>query len=306
MSAQFVLTDRWKTHFGSLQTLPLIAVRSVDGRMYPRFRLDFSAKPEPAVSSAESSAPQRTAAEASRSRFVAQWIELSDAASATSLVPVKAVADEWGALRCVELGASLPVLCKQAVAVDDALLDDAQLRVERMQVQHLPRALLLDFELFGEDSSLILDFAAGRAVGYCAIDTLRDEHVGHVVVELLGEPSHTLLYTTFATNDQWRGRGVAKAMVSPLHQWAFAQPSIQFGRMHVRAGHAEIIGLYRHYGFDLVEHDLDVDGELTPYEDGQPTAIMGGPLKFEVFAKRLGWSWQSREEFVLATRSVKT
>jgi ankyrin repeat protein len=36
----FVLTDRWKTHFGALQTVPMIA-RRVGNRLYPRFVLTF-------------------------------------------------------------------------------------------------------------------------------------------------------------------------------------------------------------------------------------------------------------------------
>jgi GNAT superfamily N-acetyltransferase len=158
--------------------------------------------------------------------------------------------------------------------------------------------LVLEYELFGDDSSLLADYAAGIAIGYCAIDRRNDTLVGHVVIELVGELRDTLMYTTFATNDVWRGRGVAKAIVSSLHQWAFLQPAIVNGRMHVRGGHAEIIGLYRHYGFDLLEHDADKDGELVPYDDGQQPVVMGGPLRFDVFAKRLAWPWKSREELV--------
>jgi hypothetical protein len=32
------------------------------------------------------------------------------------------------------------------------------------------------------------------------------------------------------------------------------------------------------------------------YEDGEQMIAMGGALNFAVFAKRLGWSYESREE----------
>lgn len=293
----WILTDRWKTHFGALQTTPMIGRREASGRIYPQYALEHERR-----AASLRSAPAATAAEASQSVFTARWVPLQLEADAARRVPVKSVSDEYGAPRTVDLGAVLPALGARDLVADDddGVRDDALLSIERMTLQHLPRALLLEYELFGDDSSVIADFAAGVAIGYCAIDTRRDEHVGHVVVEVVGEQRDTLLYTTFATNDAWRGRGVAKAMVSPLHQWAFRQPAMQFGRMHVRGGHAEIIGLYRHYGFDLVEHDADKDGELVPYDDGQPTVVMGGPLRFEVFAKRLAWPWKTRDELVAA------
>lgn len=275
----------------------MIGCREANGRLYPRFTLQHERR-----AASLRSAPAATAAEASQSVFTAVWVPLQvdESVDASRRVPVKTVSDEFGAARTVELGAVLPALGARVLSDDDGVRDDAQLSIERMTLLHLPRALVLEYELFGDDSSLIGDFAAGVAIGYCAIDTRRDEHVGHVVVEVVGEQRDTLLYTTFATNDAWRGRGVAKAMVSPLHLWAFRQPAMQFGRMHVRGGHAEIIGLYRHYGFELVEHDADKDGELAPYDDGQPTVVMGGPLRFDVFAKRLAWPWKTREELVTA------
>jgi GNAT superfamily N-acetyltransferase len=247
-----------------------------------------------------------TAAQASKSVFSVEWqalagAETEDDDAIARQVPVRSVPDDDGLLHLVTLGSDVPVVAtRRVVPDDDGVLNDSELSVERIEPRHLPRALILEFELFGDDSSLLADYAAGIAIGYCAIDTRRDALVGHVVIELVGDARDTLMYTTFATNDDWRGRGVAKAIVSSLHQWAFLQPAIVNGRMHVRGGHAEIIGLYRHYGFAVLEHDADKDGELVAYDDGQQPVVMGGPLRFDVFAKRLAWPWASRDELIAA------
>jgi len=301
MTSEFVLTDRWKTHFGALQTAPMIATRLADGRLQPRFVLAFQPRrlERPPHLPPVSTGALLTAAQASKSAFSVEWhaFEADDA-----VVPVRSVPDDDALDHAVSLGSAVPVVSahRPDLADDDGVGDDAQLRIERIEPRHLPRALILEFELFGDDSSLLADYAAGIAIGYCAVDARRDALVGHVVVELVGEARDTLMYTTFATNDDWRGRGVAKAIVSALHQWAFLQPAILHGRMHVRGGHAEIIGLYRHYGFALLDHDADKDGELVAYDDGQQPVVMGGPLRFDVFAKRLAWPWASREELVAA------
>lgn len=301
----FVLTDRWKTHFGPLHTTPMIAKR-VDRRLYPVAVLAFHPRsPLPSVAMTTQTSPAApavvTAAQASSSKFSVEWQKLvTDDDDLLKQVPVRDMIDlEDGKSHLVTLGSSLPNMTSSSEPTDDGGTE-ADLQIDRIEPSHLPRALVLEYELFGDDSSLLADYAAGIAIGYCAIDRRNDTLVGHVVIELVGELQDTLMYTTFATNDVWRGRGVAKAIVSSLHQWAFLQPAIVNGRMHVRGGHAEIIGLYRHYGFDLLEHDADKDGELVPYDDGQQPVVMGGPLRFDVFAKRLAWPWKSREELVAA------
>lgn len=98
-----------------------------------------------------------------------------------------------------------------------------QLQIEKMTVRHLPGSVLLEYELFGADNSLIADFANQLAHGYCAIDTVRraqrqvcararadtgvqsrDQVVGHTTYEL--EPADTIMYTSFANTRFWRGQ----------------------------------------------------------------------------------------------------
>eukprot|EP01108_Squamamoeba_japonica_P005168 TRINITY_DN4060_c0_g1_i1.p1 TRINITY_DN4060_c0_g1~~TRINITY_DN4060_c0_g1_i1.p1 ORF type:complete len:333 (+),score=61.05 TRINITY_DN4060_c0_g1_i1:45-1001(+) len=314
--SRFVLSDRWRTHFSPVQTNPIIAERTVDKngreRLLPRFELcaEPIAQQPPSDADAGSdaaaapAAPKRTAAAAARSRFRAYWRRMPFVSA-----PIRTVHDEDGDPRTVDLEDLLylqladdDVPCEEALAVglddqcpllpDEKYDDVGQLKIERMTGKHLPGSLLLEWELFGEDTSLITDFAMGTGHGYCAIDESRRQIVGHTLFEYEDD---TLMYTSFATTAYWRGRGVAKAMVSGMMQWVFAQPQLQVGHMQVRGGHTEVIGLYKWYGFDEIEND---DGVEETYEDGERKVTMGGPLKFHVFAKRLGWTWKSREEFV--------
>lgn len=96
-------------------------------------------------------------------------------------------------------------------------------------------------------------------------------------------------------------------MVSALMKDVFSRDTVHNGSMFVRGGHQEVrarqvahhrtkrapqvVGLYRHYGFDVLPQD-----DIEYYDDNEPMIRMGGPLKFEVFAKRLGWTYASREE----------
>lgn len=79
--------------------------------------------------------------------------------------------------------------------------------------------------------------AAGELVGHGLLDPLPLAAVRHVV------------HLTLAVHPGWQGRGVGRALLAGLIEWARAAPAVEKIELHVRASNAAAQALYRKLGF---------------------------------------------------------
>ena len=80
----------------------------------------------------------------------------------------------------------------------------------------------------------------GELAGHGMLDPLPFAAVRHVV------------HLTMAVHPGWQGRGVGRAILSGLIDWARGCPAIGKIELHVRASNAAAIALYRKLGFEEV------------------------------------------------------
>lgn len=176
---KYLLVDRWKTHFGAVQESPIVAERVIEQsreRIYPRFILEWQAIVDNCGGvTSENSAAAVKAADIARSKCRATWKTLPEAA-----VPVRCVNDEYGNRRWIDIGEQLLFMsplnqqCTDSSSPPSPLFDRVeQLSIERMEPHHLPGCLLIEYELFGDENSLLVDFATEIAAGYCAVDQVQ-------------------------------------------------------------------------------------------------------------------------------------
>ena len=78
---------------------------------------------------------------------------------------------------------------------------------------------------------------AGELVGHGLLDPLPLAAVRHVV------------HLTLAVHPGWQGRGVGRALLASLIDWARAAPAVEKIELHVRASNAAAQALYRKLGF---------------------------------------------------------
>lgn len=78
---------------------------------------------------------------------------------------------------------------------------------------------------------------AGELVGHGMLDPLPLAAVRHVV------------HLTLAVHPGWQGRGVGRALLASLIDWARAAPAVEKIELHVRASNAAAQALYRKLGF---------------------------------------------------------
>lgn len=78
---------------------------------------------------------------------------------------------------------------------------------------------------------------AGELVGHGLLDPLPLAAVRHVV------------HLTLAVHPGWQGRGVGRALLARLIDWARAAPAVEKIELHVRASNAAAQALYRKLGF---------------------------------------------------------
>ena len=79
--------------------------------------------------------------------------------------------------------------------------------------------------------------SAGQIVGHGLLDPLPLAAVRHVV------------HLTLAVHPGWQGRGVGRALLAQLIEWAMAAPAVEKIELHVRSSNAAAQALYRKLGF---------------------------------------------------------
>lgn len=79
--------------------------------------------------------------------------------------------------------------------------------------------------------------SAGEIVGHGLLDPLPLAAVRHVV------------HLTLAVHVGWQGRGVGRALLAGLIDWAKAAPAVEKIELHVRSSNATALALYRKLGF---------------------------------------------------------
>jgi ribosomal protein S18 acetylase RimI-like enzyme len=77
----------------------------------------------------------------------------------------------------------------------------------------------------------------GQIVGHGMLDPLPFAAVRHVV------------HLTLVAHPEWQGRGVGRALLSHLIDWARAAPSVEKIELHVRSSNTPAQALYRKMGF---------------------------------------------------------
>jgi putative acetyltransferase len=80
----------------------------------------------------------------------------------------------------------------------------------------------------------------GKIVGHGMLDPLPFAAVRHVV------------HLTLAVHPGWQGRGVGRALLGSLIDWARSAPAVEKIELHVRSSNAVAEGLYRKMGFTEV------------------------------------------------------
>lgn len=78
---------------------------------------------------------------------------------------------------------------------------------------------------------------AGEIVGHGLLDPLPLAAVRHVV------------HLTLAVHPGWHGRGVGRALLASLIEWATAAPAVEKIELHVRSSNTPALILYRKLGF---------------------------------------------------------
>jgi putative acetyltransferase len=79
--------------------------------------------------------------------------------------------------------------------------------------------------------------AEGQIVGHGLLDPLPFASVRHVV------------HLTLAVHPAWQGRGVGRALLGSLIEWARAAPAVEKIELHVRSSNRAAQALYRKLGF---------------------------------------------------------
>lgn len=74
-------------------------------------------------------------------------------------------------------------------------------------------------------------------IGHAMLDPLPLEAIRHVV------------HLTLAVHPGWQGRGVGKALLTSLLEWARSAPTVEKVELHVRSGNLGAQALYRKLGF---------------------------------------------------------
>ncbi len=77
----------------------------------------------------------------------------------------------------------------------------------------------------------------GEIIGHAMFDPLHLEAIHHVV--------HLIL----AVHPGWQGKGVGKALLGHLINWARSAPAVEKAELHVRSGNLVAQDLYRKMGF---------------------------------------------------------
>lgn len=74
--------------------------------------------------------------------------------------------------------------------------------------------------------------------------------VGHAWFEPLGlEVTRHVVQLTMAVHPGWQGRGIGKALLTSLLEWARSAPRVERAELRVRSGNTNAMALYRALGF---------------------------------------------------------
>jgi putative acetyltransferase len=77
----------------------------------------------------------------------------------------------------------------------------------------------------------------GGLIGHAMFDPLHLDAIRHVV------------HLTLAVHPGWQGKGVGKALLGALIDWAKSAPAVEKAELHVRSGNEAAQALYRKLGF---------------------------------------------------------
>jgi len=77
----------------------------------------------------------------------------------------------------------------------------------------------------------------GEIIGHAMFDPLHLAAIKHVV------------HLTLAVHAGWQGKGVGKALLGQLIEWARSAPAVEKAELHVRSGNTVAQALYRKMGF---------------------------------------------------------
>lgn len=79
----------------------------------------------------------------------------------------------------------------------------------------------------------------------------QDALVGHAMLDPLGlEAVRHVVHLTLAVHPGWQGKGIGRALLGQLIDWARDAPAVEKIELHVRSGNTAAQHLYRKLGFE--------------------------------------------------------
>ncbi len=129
----------------------------------------------------------------------------------------------------------------------------------------------------------------GRLVGHAFLEPMGIESVSHIV------------RLTIVVHSGHAGRGIGRAMLSHLIEWAKAAPRVEKIELNVRATNLRAIVLYQKFGFKVegqLQSRIRVDGDHFVDDLTMGLFVKRRPFFSTVVSSAVGWVVSTRSEVV--------
>lgn len=167
-----------------------------------------------------------------------------------------------------------PQICEARVE-DAAALAEAQRSIARIPGRLASTPAEIRDEVLRERIARLASGGSGRFL----VAKLGDQLIGHALLDplKLAVTAH-VVELTMAVHEGYQGRGVGRALLSQLIDWARAQPHIERIELRVRASNSAAIALYKKLGF-VEEGRFSKRLKIAPgqYLDDIPMGLWVGP-----------------------------
>jgi ribosomal protein S18 acetylase RimI-like enzyme len=143
-------------------------------------------------------------------------------------------------------------MSRPELTIRSARVEDAHVLAQAERAVAATPGLLVSqpAELTDERFAQKIAFLGGAENGHYLVAETEGQIVGHGMLDPLSLAAvRHVVHLTLVVHPGWQGRGIGRALLGSLIEWAKSAPAVEKIELHVRSSNTPALALYRKMGF---------------------------------------------------------